>query len=310
VTERWSAASESRAPTLELREARLRATDAPLSLCSSARRIALLGDWQPLFGALTGAATPAAGSAQILGCELREAVACGIAGVALCDPPLPAAFSVREYLEHAARLSHGSARRAEGDARLSLDQLGLTELAALPIGRLAPYQRRALGIALATLGAPAVICLESPLAGLDAASADYVAKLCARAIERQRLIVSGAAPNTPSPERAFLDTCEELFLLRSGVLVASGPPETVFSAHARYLLTLTGDGARLANALDEAGCKLQLQPSPSYGALLGPGARVSRYLVELPPSTSSDLVLDSALALGVSVLELEPLQGD
>lgn len=309
MSERGSAASESRAPTLELRAARLRAGDAPLSLCSSARRIALLGEWQPLFGALAGAGAPAAGSAQILGCELHQAVARGVAGVALCDPPLPAAFSVREYLEHAARLSHGSVQRAESDARQSLAELGLAELGELQIGRLAPYQRRALGIATATLGAPAVICLESPLGGLDAASSDYIAKLCARAAERQRLIFSASALSTPSPERAFVDTCEEIFVLRAGVLATSGSPETVFSAHARYLLTLTGDGARLASALDVAGCTLHMQPAPTgYAALLGPGAPVSRYLVELPPSESSDLVLDSAIEAGVTVLELEPLE--
>lgn len=312
MTESGSAAIQSDAPTLELRNARLRTGEAAsLSLRSDARRIALLGDWEPLFGALTGAATLEAGNAQILGHELGEAVARGVVGLALCDPPLPASFSVREYLEHAARLSHGSARRAESDARKSLDQLGLTELGALPIGRLPPYQRRALGIATATLGAPAVVCLEAPLGGLDAASADYVAKLCARVAERHRLIVSAAALSTPSPERAFIDTCEEIFLLRSGVLAASGSPETLFSAHARYLLTLAGDGGQLASALDAAGCTVHAQPTPSsYAALLEPSARVSRYLVELPPAASSDVVLDAALASGVAVLELEPLQGD
>jgi ABC-type Na+ transport system ATPase subunit NatA len=311
VTELGGAASESRAPTLELREARLRAADAPLSVCSNARRIALLGDWQPLFGALGGAATLAAGRAQILGCELGEAVARGIAGVALCDPPLPATFLVREYLEHAARLSHGSARRAERDARQSLTELGLADLSALPLSRLALYQRRALGIATATLGAPAVVCLESPLGGLDAASAEYVAKLCARAAERHRLICSAGALSTPSPERAFVDTSEEVFVLRAGVLVASGAPESIFCAHARYLLTLTGDGAPLASALEGAGCTLHAEPIPNaYAALLGRGAPVSRYLVELPPSASSDLLLDVALETGVTVLELEPLDHD
>jgi len=72
----------------------------------------------------------------------------------VCDPPLPTWCSVCEYLEHAAELSHGARARAKTDARRVLEEYGLAELAALKVGQLLLYQRRALGIALAALTLP------------------------------------------------------------------------------------------------------------------------------------------------------------
>ncbi len=53
-----AAASDDAAPTLELRQFALRSVDAasatPISLCSHARRVGLVGDWEPLFQLLMG----------------------------------------------------------------------------------------------------------------------------------------------------------------------------------------------------------------------------------------------------------------
>lgn len=311
MTEPQSPARE--AATLELRDAIFRsaraAPAAPLSLHSDARRIGLVGDWQPLFRTLSGEAGIASGKARIFGCDLDVALARGVVGFAPCDQALPSSFSAREYLEHAARLSHGSRTRAQADARRTLDEYGLSELATQKLGRLPPYQLRALSIACAALTAPPVIVLETPLRDLDAASADYVARLCAHAATHSRLLVSAALPSTPSPERSLLDDCAELFLVQHGALVAEGPPELVFAPSARFLVSITGIKAGdFAGALTGAGCRLTQQTSrTTFNALLAPGSRVTRYLIELPQPASPDLVLDTALEQGVTVLELEPL---
>jgi ABC-type multidrug transport system ATPase subunit len=315
VTEPESRGRE--APTLELNDAIFRspggaAALAPaVSLHTDARRVGLVGDWQPLFRALSGQATIASGTARVLGCDLDVALARGVVGFAACDATLPSSFSVREYLEHAARLSHGSRARAHADARRTLDEYGLSELATQKLGRLLPYQSRALSIACAALIAPEVIWLEAPLRDLDAASADYVARLCAHAATRSRLIVSAALPSTPSPERTLLDDCAELFVMQHGTLVAEGPPETVFAPSARFLVSITGvKASEFAGALTGAGCRLTQQTNrAAFGALLATSSRVTRYLVELPQPASPDLVLDTALEQGVTVLELEPLFG-
>ena len=288
------------APTLELHDASLRragSTLSPaLSFSSSAQRVGLVGDWEPWFQLLVGNAQLATGSARVLGCDLDAALRRGVLGFAACDPLLPASFTVTQYLQHAARLSHGSAARAAHDATSALDRYGLADLAARPLTRLALHQKRALGVALATLTAPPVVCLEAPLRGLDALAADYMARLCAEAARHSRVIISAPYPESPSPERALLDACDELFLLERGVLAVQGTPASIFAPSGRYSLTVSGENVTaFSRALHEAGC------------VLTPYSQAGEYAVELPAPVSTDLLLDTALDHGVVVLALEPV---
>jgi len=294
--------SDGSTPTLELRQFAVRSAGAtwtpPLSVRSHAERIGLVGDWEPLFQLLTGRAEASSGSAQVLGCELESAISRGILGFAACDPVLPGSFTVTEYLRHAARLSHGSASRAVHDAQRALDRYGLAELAKQKLAQLALYQRRALGIALSTLTVPAVVCLEAPLRGLDAASADYIARLCGEAGAHSRVLLSSALPSSPSPERSVLTACDELFVYKQGQLVAAGAPSSVFALGTRYSLSVKGPRiAAFSQALRDAGVRLE------------PQSQAGSFHVELPPasSASTDLLLDAALDHGLIVLELEPL---
>ncbi len=294
-----SAAEEARV-TLELHTLGVRragsALLAGLSLSSSAARIGLIGDWSGLFQALTGQAELAAGTARIFGCELENALARGCVGFAPCDPLLPASFTLAEYLQHAARLSHGSRAHAVRDAQQAMEEYGLTELAKRKLTQLASYQQRAIGIAAAALGAPPVVCLETPLRGLEAAAADDIVRLCGIAAQRSRVIVSCGVPSSPSPERSLLEGCEELFWLERGALFRQGAPTQVLAPGTRYALTVSGAGiVAFRAALESAGCRLNER-----------NARGS-FWVELPEDASTDLLLDAALAAELAVLELEPL---
>ncbi len=287
-------------PTLELRSATLRRAGAQLidalSCRSLAPRIGLVGDWSTLLQALTGRAELAAGSARVLGSELDRALRDGTVGLALCDPALPESLTVREYLQHAARLSHGSLARAQRDTTHALDRFGLNELAARKLARTTLFQRRAVGIALASLGSPPVVWLESPLSGLDAPAADYVARLCVEVATRSRLILCAPRPHSPSPERSLLETCDELLCLERGLLVAQGPPAQVLAPSGRYLLSVSGEtNAAYSSALRAAGCVVSSRD------------RAGDYLVELPPNGNTDVLLDTALDQHLIVVELEPL---
>ncbi|HEX2669235.1 MAG TPA: hypothetical protein VHM25_00105 [Polyangiaceae bacterium] len=297
-----AAESDGAAPTLELRQFTPRSPSsawrAPVTLRTDARRVALVGDWEPLFQVLGARSEVGGGSAIILGCALEAAISRGILGFAACDPPLPGSFSVAEYLQHAARLSHGSASRASYDAKRALERYGLGELGKRKLAELALYQRRALGVALATLTEPAVACLETPLRGLDAPSADYVARLCVEAATRSRLVLSADVPSSPSPERSLLDACDELFVLDRGVLVAHGAPSAVFAAGSRYAICVKGDKIEgFVDTLRTLGVQVEAR------------AEVGRFNVELPSagSESTDVLLDTALDHGLVVLELEPI---
>jgi len=287
-------------PTLELREFSVSSAGATwgasLSLQTRARRVGLVGDWAPLLQLLTGRAQAASGRARILDGELQAAISAGILGFAACDVPLPSSFTVLEYLQHAARLSHGSAKRATQDAQRALERYGLVELGKRKLAQLVLYQQRALGIALATLTAPPVVCLENPLRGLDAPAADYITRLCGEAAAHARVIVSAALPASPSPERTLLDGCEELFLVKQGQLVAQGAPSELFAVGARYAISVKGRNiSEFSRALSAAGVRLEAR------------ARSGSFDVELPKDTSTDLLLDAALEHGLIVLELEPM---
>ena len=286
--------------TLELRDVTIRRAGSALltsvSLRTDAQRVGLVGDWEPLFEALTGHAQVASGSAQFLGVELRQALARNVVGFAPCDPALPGSFSVLEYLRHAARLSHGSPARALADSKRALEEYRLSELATRKLSQLARFERRALGIVCASLSAPPVLCLETPLRGLDAEPADYIARLCTEAAKRSRLIVSANFPRAPSPEHALLDACQELCVISRGAVLAQGAPNQILAPSTRYLLCVRGaKAAAFSGVLEAAGCRLSESG--------GPG----RYLVELPEGGSSDLLLDAALGSQLVVLELRPL---
>jgi len=289
-------------PTLELQRFVLRSAGptwgAPLSVRSNARCIGLVGDWEPLFQVLSGRDEAASGSANILSCPLETAISRGILGYAACDAVLPGSFTVSEYLRHAARLTHGSSSRALHDAQRALDRYGLAELAKRKLAELALYQRRALGIALSTLTAPPVVCLEAPLRGLDAPSADYIARLCGEAAAHSRVLLSAALPASPSPERSLLDACDELLVHARGAIVAQGAPEAVFAAGARYSLSVRGERiAAFSAALHEAGVRLEPRAQPGSFSVVLPDAA----------NASTDLLLDTALDHGLVVVELEPL---
>jgi ABC-type multidrug transport system ATPase subunit len=289
-------------PTLELRDAAVRragaALTAALSFSVAAQRVGLVGDWSALVQALTGQAQVASGSVRVLGYDLESVLGEGVLGLALCDPPLPGSFTVTEYLEHAARLSHGSASRAVRDATHALERFGLTELAARKLSQTTLFQQRAVGIALASLTSPLAIWLESPLRSLDAPAADYVARLCVEAGTQSRVILSAPFPNSPSAERSLFETCDELFLLERGLLVARGTPSQVLAPNGRYLLSLSGENtAAYESTLRDAGC------------LVTPRDQLGDYVIELPPNGNTDVLLDAALDQRMIVLELEPLFG-
>ena len=292
--------TDPKVPTIELRGAIVRSAGAALtdalSCSSSAARVGLVGDWSALLKALTGRAQLTGGSAHVLGHELGSALRDGVVGLALCDPPLPEAFTVSEYLEHAARLSHGSLVRAQRETKQTLERFGLNEIAPRKLAQTTLFQRRALGVALANLSSPPVVWLESPLRGLDDAAADYVARLCAEAGTHSHLILSAPLPHAPSAERSLLETCDELLRLERGLLIAQGSPAHVLAASGRYLLSVSGENtAAYSNALRTAGCVVTSRD------------RAGDYVVELPQSGNTDVLLDTALEQHVIVVELEPV---
>jgi ABC-type multidrug transport system ATPase subunit len=270
----------------------------PLSARSEARCLGLVGDFDPLFRVLTQDAELSAGQATLAGSSLERALADGVASVALCDPPLDPRLDVLEHLTLAGRLSARSRREARADAAHSLEQLGLSPLAKHPLGSLSRLQTRAVGCAQATLGAPRVVCLQTPFAGLDAVSADRLRELLASVAERHALLFSLRELPALGPERCALDGCDAILVLRDGALRAL---ELTRELPTRYRVRATGNLSELRAGLEAAGCGLSAAPAHDVAA-------TPALLVELPAGANSGLLFAQAREHGATLLEVEGLE--
>lgn len=289
-------------PTLLARDARIDLLGRPLlgrlNVESHASRLALLGDWSPLFRLLSGEAELTSGSLELGGGPLPLAVQQGKLGVMRLDPPLPPAFSGEQLLASSAELTGLSRRAAARAAFTALDRLGLLELASRRLGHLALAERRCLLVAHAITTEPALLCLEEPLRSLDGSGAELVRAVIERALVGRRLIVALAdAASEPLLARA-----DERLRLTAGVVAvesADAPPLT------RVTATICRNYQAFARALQARG--LQAHPTHEAGVLAALTSQRAgpawRYVVDLPDGSTAPL-LDAVLETDAGLLEL------
>ena len=177
------------APLLLLQGARIEAggvTSEALTARGGAQKVALVGDFRPLFRLLTRDAALVGGRAEIASVPAADAAASTV-GVALSDPPHVPEWTPERYLTESARLLGLSER----DARLEVESV----LATMSLGAFARHRldvlerplRRAVGFAHAMLGSPDVLCLEAPLGELEPHAQSEVATYLERAATGRRL---------------------------------------------------------------------------------------------------------------------------
>jgi ABC-type Na+ transport system ATPase subunit NatA len=257
-----------------------------LTCATTTDRAALVGDWSALWRLLSRQARVGAGRVQVHGSEVTRAVADGVAGVALCDPPLPESWTVLRYVETSAALAGLDA--AEG--RAGLDRLGLLPLETRKLGHLQTAERRAVIIAHATLGSPPVIALESPLTRLEAVWQPYLVELVRRASAGRRLLVSVVDASESSPERPLLDAVDEVLVLEGGQRVRQG----------------LGTGASAYRVVVSRGAPRFLEELAARGIaadVVGPRGPSARVLVHVEETSG---IVEAALAAEAPILELVP----
>ncbi|HEY2407776.1 MAG TPA: hypothetical protein VGI10_17330 [Polyangiaceae bacterium] len=286
---------------LELSAAQVAARGVELWASQSARvegaRLGLVGDFSPLFRVLAQDAQVASGRITLDRVPLSDAVAQGVAGLSLCDPPLDRHATVSEYVSLAARLAQCTAREARSRSATVLERFGLAALGGFRLATLNKWQQRVLGFAMATVGEPKVVCLETPFAELDAVSADHMATLLERVAERSALLFSVGELAALGPERSALDRCDQVLVSRAGVVTACA----LVDRADRYQVSAVGNVPELRAALERAGCRLHDAPADPYDL-----AR-TRFVAELPADAGTNLLLDTALEAGATVLELQAL---
>lgn len=278
-----------------------------LDCSTSADWVVLIGPWQPLFALMARRASLVGGSVRVNGHAALDAVRDGVAGLVTADVPLPLGWTGSEYLTQSARLIAELDRRSAPDAvRAAVDVLGVPGIAARRIGTLSAAERRVLLIVHALIGAPAVLALESPLAGLDAWTQNWVLEAVLRAASGRRLLTSIEAVEEAGPERNLLDRATEILWLDGGQICAQGPPSTALGSSRRYLVTVLAHGAELAEVLERRGCAVHdaLAAGARSAVLIAAGA--TRFVIELPDELTPDVVLGCAVDVEAPVVELVP----
>jgi molybdate transport system ATP-binding protein len=141
------------------------------------------------------------------------------------------------HLDVAGNLRYGAARG--GDARSPefeavRDLLGLRGLERASPAELSGGERQRVALGRALLSRPRALLLDEPLAGLDSGRKDEILPYLRRVRDEFKLPVIFVSHH---PED-LLALCDEVLVLREGLLVARGAPGTLFEAMAepRYRL--------------------------------------------------------------------------
>ncbi|HEX6275671.1 MAG TPA: hypothetical protein VFZ53_21670 [Polyangiaceae bacterium] len=297
-------------PLLVLDRARILAGGAvtePLSARGGAARVTFVGNVRPVFRLLARDATLASGEARIAGVPLDKAVTNGVAGVALCDPPLPGDWTPERYLVESARLAGFARRDAEREVARAIARFELGAYARRRLADTYVAVKRVVLLAHATLGSPDVLCAETPLAELDPTSRAYVDAALERAAEGRRLLVS--VKGTDDAERPLVERADWVVVAHGGVLVREGPPGTALETSSRYAATVTRSADAFLAALTARGARAT--PADVAPALLGfvprEPAGVRRVLVELPEGATPDDIVRAAHCADAPLVELRAL---
>ena len=131
-------------------------------------------------------------------------------------------LSVQENLDLYASL-HGISRQERN--RRYPELLQMTDLARFTqrlAGNLSGGMKQKLGLACTLIGSPEVLLLDEPTVGVDPLSRRELWEIIARLVREQSLTVLMSTSYLDEAER-----CDQVFVLREGNLLASGPPQEV-----------------------------------------------------------------------------------
>jgi ABC-2 type transport system ATP-binding protein len=169
------------------------------------------------FSMLAGYLAPSEGEVEILGFPPTHVDSLrGRVGVLPQDALLPATDTVGEFLVHMARLQGIPGVKAMTKARDALEEVEGKDWWKTKCGALSHGMAKRVSLAQALLGAPEVVLLDEPTAGLDPRVAYEVRNLIKSRKGRCTLIVS--SHNLQELE----EICDAAAILDRGKLIASG----------------------------------------------------------------------------------------
>jgi ABC-2 type transport system ATP-binding protein len=208
----------------------------------------------------------------------------------------PPEMTVRSYLEYAARMK-GVGRRAVDEAVATvLRQIDLEHMAERVIGNLSKGYRQRVGMAQAVIGAPPVLILDEPMAGLDPLNVWDIRDVLWE-YGRDHLVLFSTHV---LPEARVL--CERIMVIAAGELAFDGglvEAELEGAVTRRWRLGVSGPTPeRLRAAVEDAGASV-LHPTSN-------GTSTS-LVIDAGSPVIVDALARAVLSEGWSLAHLEPM---
>lgn len=186
------------------------------------------------FSIVAGYLRASEGSARVLGCDPTDVRALkGRIGVLPQDAMLPANDSVGAFLVYLARLQGIARDKAEGSAREALASVGGLEWWGMRCGKLSHGMAKRVGVAQAILGAPELVLLDEPTAGLDPKVAYQLRQFIKALAGKCTVVVS--SHNLAELE----EVCDGAAILDRGRLMSAGSLAALTGTSEEFRITLS-----------------------------------------------------------------------
>ncbi len=199
------------------------------------------------FSMMCGFLFPSAGQISVMGANPATPGALKrIVGVLPQDAVLPALWPVGQLLTYFGRLSQ--LPDAEKEAREALARVQLSETWATPAGAMSHGMAKRVAMAQALMGAPPVILLDEPTAGLDPKIAASVRGLIRELKGKHTIVVS--SHNLQELE----ELCDATAILDKGRLVSASSMADITGSGAEFRVQLTQGNAPLTEIKSLTGC--------------------------------------------------------
>ena len=196
-----------------------------------------------LMRILAGLVRPTAGSARVLGHDVTRQAGKMAVKTALGYLPqelgLYPDLTAREFLDYIAALkglTDTAARRRQIDELL--DCVGLADVAGRRLKTYSGGMKRRVGIAQALLGAPRLLIVDEPTAGLDPEERVRLRNLLAEMSGRCTIILSTHIVEDVS------QSCSDLAILAAGQVLYRGSPRDLIAAARGKVWLITTGGER------------------------------------------------------------------
>lgn len=188
---------------------------------------------------LLGLVAPTSGNAWMLGYNVRTNADSIRArtGVVLQSPGLYENFSALENLELYARIWHLPAADRSARIRQLLQHVDLWEKRNERVGDWSAGMKHKLAIVRALVHRPALLILDEPTVGLDAADQEVLSDDLAILAHQEGATV---LVTTRNPKEAAL--CDEVAIMRHGRIVMHGAPQTLAEPAGSNRIVITGHG--------------------------------------------------------------------